>query len=252
MNTTKIIGLINIKLFLVLLISSFLFISCGKKEESSGTEGETTEESTETETGNITESTPVHYEMEATGEMKGNWEVWAEGKNAYVKMNYEVAGQKMNSEMWMNNDMMYTLTDLGGKKMGMKMNPKEWAVNNEKKQDFNPMSFKDGCKDCQKIGEEEVIGKKCEIYQDKNGIKYSVYEGKIPLKIVMPHTTLQAKKLEINAKVDPSMFTPPKDVEFIEMDKMMEGLKDMKNPKNMKKMKENLKDMEDAMKNYKK
>jgi hypothetical protein len=30
---------------------------------------------------NITENTPVHYVMEATGEMKGTWEVWGKGKS---------------------------------------------------------------------------------------------------------------------------------------------------------------------------
>ena len=252
MNKTKKISLIGFKLLLLIVITSFVLTSCGKKEESSGSNETEQKEESSGETGKITEGTPVHYQMEATGEMKGTWEVWAEGKKAYVKMNYEAAGQKMSSEMWMNNDMIYTVTDMGGKKMGMKMNPKEWAKNNEKKQDFNPMSFKDGCKDCKKIGEEEIIGKKCEIFQDTNGIKYSVYDGKIPLKIVMPKTTLQATKLEIDPKIEESMFEPPKDVEFIEMDKMMEGLKDMKNPKNMQKMKENLKDMENAVKNYKK
>jgi hypothetical protein len=250
MNKTKIFSLIGFKILLLMVLTSFLLTSCGKKEESSGSSETEKKEESSGELEKITEGTPVHYEMQATGDMKGTWDVWAEGKKAYVKMNYEAAGQKLNSEMWMNNDMIYTVTDMGGKKMGMKMNPKEWATNNEKKKDFNPMSFKDGCRDCEKIGEEEVIGKKCDIYQDKNGIKYSVYEGKIPLKIVMPKTTLQATKLEVNAKINESMFEPPKDVEFIEMDKMMEGLKDMKNPKNLEKMKEGLKDMEKGLKNY--
>jgi hypothetical protein len=243
MRKTKLIGFY---LFLTLMLSAFIMVSCGKKDESIKDDSEKKEDSN---IENITESTPVHYEMEATGEMKGNWDVWAKGKKAYVKMNYEVGGQSMKSEMWMVDEMMYTVTDLAGKKMGMKMNPKEWAQENEKKKDFNPMSFKDGCKDCEKIGEEEVIGKKCDIYQDKNGIKYSVYEGKVPLKIVMPRMTLQAKKLEVDVKMDDSMFDPPKDVEYMEMDKMMEGVKDLKDSK---KMKESLKEMEDMMKKYKK
>jgi hypothetical protein len=238
---------IGSSLILILLFSMFVMLSCGKKDEST-IKGDS-EKKDDSKVENITENTPVHYEMEATGEMRGTWDVWAKGKKAYVKMNYEVAGQNMKSEMWMVDDMMYTVTDMAGKKMGMKMNPKEWAQENEKKKDFNPMSFKDGCKDCEKIGEEEVIGKKCDIYQDKNGIKYSVYEGKVPLKIVMPKMTMQAKKLEVDMKIDDSMFDPPKDVEYIEMDKMMEGVKDLKDSK---KMKENLKEMEDMMKKYKK
>jgi hypothetical protein len=238
-----------IKLFLILMLTSFVFTGCGKKDETTGEKvGDKKEESSDSKI-EITEGTTIHYVMEATGEMKGEWEVWAKGKKAYVRMNYEAAGQKMNSEMWMNEDAMYTLTDVAGKKMGMKMDPKKWAEENKDKKDFNPMSFKDGCKDCEKIGEEEVIGKQCVIYKDKHGIKYSVYQEKVPLKIVMEKVTMQAKSLETDVKISDDMFNPPKNVEFIEMDKMMEGFKDMKD---MKKMKENVKELEDAMKNYKK
>ncbi len=250
MTKNKSISLINLKLFVFLLLCSFILVSCGKKDDStSKTDSEKKEEKSDSKIENITENTPVHYVMEATGEMKGTYEVWGKGKKAYVKMNYEVAGKNMKSEMWMTEDMMYTLTDVAGKKMGIKMDPKKWAEQNEKKKDFNPMSFKEGCKDCEKIGEEEVIGKKCEIYKDKNGIKYSVYKERIPLKIVMEKITMQAKELDIDPKISDDMFNPPKDVEFSDMDKMMEGFKDMKD---MKKMKENLKELEDATKNYKK
>lgn len=250
MTNTKSFSLINFKLFLVLLLTSFIIVSCGKKDDSTGkNDDDKKEESSDSKIENITEGTPVHYEMEATGDMTGTWEVWAKGKKAYVKMNYEAAGQNMKSEMWMTDDMMYTITDMGGKKMGMKMDHRKWAEENKDKKDFNPMSFKDGCKECEKIGEEEIIGKKCVIYKDKHGIKYSVYQEKIPLKIVMEKVTMQAKSLDIDVKISDDMFDPPKDVEFVEMDKMMEGFKDMKN---MNKMKENMQELEDAMENYKK
>ena len=250
MTKNKSVSLIGFKLFLILLLTSFVFVSCGKKDDStSKKDGDKKEESSDSKIENITERTPIHYVMVATGDMNGEWDVRAKGKKAYVKMNYEAAGQNMKSEMWMTEDAMYSLSDIAGKKMGMKMDPKKWMEENKDKKDFNPMSFKEGCKDCEKIGEEEVIGKKCVIYKDKHGVKYSVYQEKIPLKIVMEKVTMQAKSLDVDVKISDDMFNPPKDVEFIEMDKMMEGFKDMKD---MKKMKENLKDMEDAMKKNKK
>lgn len=250
MNFNKSINFKSLNIVIALFLIFSLFVGCGKKDDSTTkTEGNKTEESTDSKSLDISETTPIHYEMEATGDMKGTWEVWAKGKKAYVKMNYEAAGHNMNSEMWMTEDAMYTLSDIGGKKMGMKMDPRKWMEENKNKNDFNPMSFKEGCKDCEKVGEEEVIGKKCVIYKDKHGIKYSVYQEKVPLKIVMEKVTMQAKSLDIGAKISDDMFEPPKDVEFVEMDKMMEGMKDTKN---MNKMKENLKELEDAMKNYKK
>lgn len=238
--------------FLLLLTVSFVFFSCGKKDDSTSKTDSDKKEQSSGSNDEINESTPIHYQMEATGDMKGTWDVYAKGKKAYVKMNYQVGQQNMNSEMWMTEDAMFTVTDMAGKKVGMKMDPKKWAEQNDKKQDFNPMSFKDGCKDCQKIGEEEVIGKKCVIYQDKNGIKYSVYKEKVPLKIVMQKSTIQAKSLDVNAKISDDMFTPPKDVDYTDMDKMLEGVKGMKDMKDMDKMKENLKQMEEGLKNYKK
>lgn len=250
MTLNKSFNIQSLKLALVLMLIFALVEGCGKKDDSTGkTDGDKTEESIDSKSENITDGTPMHYVMEATGDMKGTWEVWAKGKKAYVKMNYEASGRSMKSEMWMTEDAMYSLSDMGGKKMGMKMDPKKWAEENKDKKDFNPMSFKEGCKECEKIGEEEVIGKKCVIYKDKHGIKYSIYQEKVPLKIVMEKVTMQAKSLEIDVKISEDMFVPPKDVEFVEMDKMMEGFKDMKD-KN--KMKENLKELEDAMKNYKK
>jgi hypothetical protein len=247
MNKNKTFNLIGFKLFLLFVLISFVTLGCGKKDDTTTkTDDEKKEES---KIENITEGTPIHYEMEATGQMQGTWDVYAKGKKAYVKASYKAAGQDMKSEMWMSEDAMYILSDIGGKKMGMKMDPKKFMQESEQKKDFNALTFKDGCKDCEKIGEEEVIGKKCSIYRDKNGIKYSIYKDKIPLKIVMEKTTMQAKKLEIDANLSDDMFSPPKDVEFMEMDKMMEGFKDMKD---MKDMKEKMKDVEDMMKKYNK
>ena len=248
----KKIKALNLTLFLLLLLASFVLSSCGKKENStSKTDAEKKEQSSGSN-DEITEGTPIHYQMEATGQMQGTWDVWVKGKKGYVKMNYKIGEQNLNSEMWMSENAIYTVTDMGGKKVGMKMDPKKWAEQNEKKQDFNPLSFSEGCKDCKKIGEEEVIGKKCDILQDTKGTKFSVYKDKVPLKIVMEKSTIQAKSLDMNAKISDDMLEPPKDVDYTDMDKMLEGVKGMKDMKDMDKMKQNLKEMEEGLKNYKK
>ena len=88
MIKNKSFSLINLNLFLVLLLTSFVLLSCGKKDDSTSKEDDDKkEESNDSKSENITEGTPIHYEMEATGEMKGIWEVWTKGKKAYVKMN---------------------------------------------------------------------------------------------------------------------------------------------------------------------
>ena len=193
----------------------------------------------------ISENTPIHYVMEATGDIQGTYDIYAKGKNVKLTMDATMQGHKTNTEMYSDGNMMYMITEIAGNKTGMKMDPKKFKEQNEEKKEFNPMNFREGCKDCEKIGTEEIIGKPCIIYQDKHGIKYSVYNEQMPLKVVMPKVTMTAKSLEINASFSDDVFTVPKDINYIEMDKMM----DMKDPKNMK---DKLKEMEDVMKNYKK
>jgi hypothetical protein len=245
----KIVSFANLNLLLALLFSLFMISGCGKKETTEKSAGEEQQQSTETKSENITENTPLHYKLEAQGEISGTWDIYAKGKQARVNVDMTVAGQKTTSTMYTDGSMMYIITDFAGKKTGMKMDMSKFSEENAKKGEFNPINFKEGCKDCEKIGTDEVIGRKCDVYQDKQGTKYSVYEDKYPLKIVMPKTTIIAKSLDIDVKVSDDMFIPPKDVNYVEMDKMMEGIK---GGKDLQDMKDKMKDMKDAMKNYKK
>jgi len=237
---------LSLNLFTVLLLISIIFMGCGKKESTEQSAGDKKEQSPTTKSENITENTAVHYILQATGDMVGKWDIYSKGKKAKVNLDLTVAGLTTHSEMYSDGSMMYMISDAAGKKTGFKMDVAKFTEENSKKGEFNPMNFKDGCKDCEKIGSEDVIGRPCTIYQDKKGIKYSVYEDKYPLKIVMPKTTITAKSLDINVDVSDDMFIPPKDINYVEMDKMMEGLK---NPKDMK---DKLKDMEEQLKNLKK
>jgi hypothetical protein len=234
-------------ILIIILVAAFAIAGCGKKEASlkNETAGDKKEQKDEKKTENITESTPIHYVMEASGEIQGTYDIYAKGKNVKVTMDATMQGHKTSTEMYSDGNMMYMITEIAGTKTGMKMDPKKFKEQNEEKKEFNPMNFREGCKECEKIGTEEIIGKPCIIYQDKHGIKYSVYNEQMPLKVVMPKVTMTAKSLEINASFSDDVFTVPKDINYIEMDKMM----DTKDPKNMK---DKLKEMEDVMKNYKK
>lgn len=233
----------------ILVISAFLISGCGKKGDTTKTEseGNKTEQKSGTDE-NITENTPIHYVWESTGDVVGTYDTYSKGKQMKITMDVTVHGQKTLTEMYSDGNMIYMITDVNGKKVGMKMDPKKFQQENEQKKEFNPLNFKEGCKDCEKIGEEDVIGKHTVIYQDKNGIKYSLYKDKIPLKIVSKNTTMTAKSLDLDAKFSNDIFTTPKDIEYLDMDKMLD-LKDMKNSKDLK---EEMKKMEEIEKNFKK
>ncbi|RPI17319.1 MAG: hypothetical protein EHM58_09625 [Ignavibacteriae bacterium] len=236
-------------LFTIVLISVFLVSGCGKKDEANkDAAGDKSEKKTEISSETITENTPVHYVMDATGDIQGTYDIYSKGKNLKVNMDVTTHGQKTMSDLYSDGQMIYLVTSIAEKKVGMKMDPKSFKEENEGKKEFNPLNFREGCKDCEKIGEEEVNGKKCIIYKDKNGTKYSVYNEQIPLKIVMEKSTMTVKSLDVNAKFSDDVFTVPKDIEFLDMDKLF----DMKDMKDSKGLKEEMKKMEDVMKNYKK
>jgi hypothetical protein len=237
---------LTLNLILVIFLTSLLIIGCGKKESTEQSAGDKQEQSSNTKSENITENTPVHYILQATGDMVGKWDIYAKGNKAKVNLDLTVAGQTTHSEMYRDGSMMYMITDVGGKKTGIKMDITKFNEENSKKGEFNPTNFKEGCKDCEKIGNEDLLGRPCTIYQDKKGTKYSVYDDKYPLKIEMPKTTILAKSLDINVNITDDMFIPPKDINYVEMDKMLEGLK---NPKDMN---NKLKDMEEKLKELKK
>jgi hypothetical protein len=239
-----------ITIFTVVLFSIFILAGCGKKEEATKNEsaGNKTEQKTETSNENITENTPIHYVWESAGDVTGTYDVYSKGKLMKINMDVTTHGQKSVSDMYSDGNLIYMITDVSGKKVGMKMDPKKFQKDSESKKEFNPMNFREGCKDCEKIGEEDVIGKHCLIYQDKNGVKYSVYKESIPLKIISKNYTMTAKSLDLNAAFSNDIFTVPKDIEYMDMDKML----DMKDLKNSKDLKEEMKKMEDVMKNYKK
>lgn len=234
----------------VVLFSLFILAGCGKKGDTTKNEtaGDKTDKKTESSSENITENTPIHYVWEATGDVTGTYDVYSKNKQLKVTMDITTHGQKANTEMYSDGNLIYMITDVAGKKVGMKMDPKKFAKDSEQKKEFNPMNFREGCKDCEKIGEEDVIGKHCIIYQDKNGVKYSVWKETIPLKVVMKNTTMTAKSLELDAKFSNDIFTVPKDIEYMDMDKLL----DMKDMKNGKDLQEEMKKLEDIEKNYKK
>lgn len=237
MIINKKVNLQILNLFLLVTLSSFIIYGCGKKETTEQSSGNKQDQVSENKSDNITEGTSIHYILQATGDMVGKWDVYAKEKKAKVNLDFTVAGRETHSEMYRDGTLMYMITDVAGKKTGIKMDIEKFTEENSKKGEFNPMNFKDGCKDCEKIGSEQILGRDCTIYQDKKGTKYSVYQDKYPLKIVMPKTTITAKSFDIDVKVADDMFDPPKDINYVEMDKMMEGLK---NPKDLKNMEEQL------------
>lgn len=251
---------LSLKLLLVLFLA-FGFV-CGKSDGNSSGDTKSGEdkknESTDKKDGSFSSDKPFMVEFEVTGGGKANGNVnaiyW--GKKCRSSSNFTLDGKKMGSTAYFDGgDVVYTVTEVAGIKMGTKFDKKKFSDAGDN-MDVN--SFRDYMDKMEKIGEEEILGYKCEIYKHKDkDITVSLYEKTVPLRMgnTQGETFMKATKFEKDVKVSDDMFKAPADVTYTDMSDMLDGLKkgdtkDMK--KNMEELKEKTKEMEEMMKNYKK
>jgi hypothetical protein len=240
------------KLISLFIILSLFVIGCGKKESTSTDKKE--EQKTESKDGDlkdmITKETPFSVSFDITGQMNGQMTAIYKGKKAKVDYTMEMGNQKMVSNMYMDGEYVYMVSDIAGMKTGMKMNAAKWKEKFGKdSKEIDITSFRDQLSKYEKVGTEEVLGKKCDIYKMSEGHTISVYKETIPLKMVMGKTTMIATKYDIDIKVSDDIFTPPSDIKYVEMDDMKKNVEDLKNNKDINKK---LQDVEEMMKKYKK
>lgn len=248
MKNQKILKTLS-RLFLTLLL--FVIIQgCGKKENNSS-DDKKSENKIESK-DLVSLDKPVYVEFELSGDVSGTFKTYYKNKKMKTESVMKVGGGEAKSTMYSDGSTIYTITEAAGTKMGMKMDAsKFYDPSNKNNKSFDFSAFKDKMKDYTKIGEEDVIGKHCDIYQSnkESKLKMWVYKELIPLKMQTDKMTMVATKLDVDVNVNDDIFVPPSDVKYTDMNSMME---DMKNPDKMKDMQEQMKQMEEGMKNYKK
>lgn len=238
--------------FVIALFAVIFISSCGKKDDT-GTTGKETDKPDKKEITSLTAETPIFVEFKVQGTVEGTVRGWYAGKRNKSESELKMKNMQINGAFYSDGQMVYVVTvDSTGKKMGFKMDMKEWKEGSSKEGQVDISSWRDMLKDYNKIGTAEVLGKTCDIMESKDKLsKLYVYKDFLPLKMEMKDMTMTATKYEIDIKVTDEMFTPPKDVEYIDFGEMTKGLKDMKNM-NKDDLKDKMKEMEDVMKNYKK
>jgi len=250
MKKTIILSLSKLVLTAIL---AFAFVQgCGKKDTTTTTDDKKSDNRT-TDVKDITSlDKPVYVEFQLTGDVNGTMKTYYKIKKVRSESLMKIGGNDAKSTMYYDGTTIFTVTEVGGMKSGMKMDAtKYYDPNNKDNKAFDITSFKERIKDYTKVGEEEIIGKHCDIYQSNKDpeLKMSVYKELIPLKIQKGKMTMVATKLDMDVNVSDDMFNPPADVKYMDMNDMM---KDMKNPNKMKDAQEQLKQMEEGLKNYKK
>lgn len=244
-------------LFLIFVLAFSLITGCGKKDESTG---KTDDKKSDTKESNdkttFSKDKPFKVEFEVTGNEKGKGTVEAiyDGKKCRSTSTFDADGKKLSAVAYFDGgDVVYTVSEIAGVKMGMKFDKTKFS---ETKDNVDVNSFRDYLDKMDKIGEEEIIGYKCEIYKHKEkNFTVSLFEKTVPLRMGSADgkTYMKAVKFENDVKVTDDMFKAPQDVKYMDMTNMLEDMKNMKDGgKNLQDLKDKTKEMEEIMKNYKK
>ncbi len=251
-DVTSFLGFVFLLVFSVSVLSG-----CGKKDDSTTrTDDKKSDTKESTDKSSFSKDKPFLVEFELTGKEKGNGTVTAiyDGKKCRSTSSFDADGKKFSATAYFDGgDIVYTVSDIAGVKMGMKFDKKKFS---DTKDNVDVNSFRDYIDQMEKIGEEEIIGYKCEIYKHKEkNFTVSLYEKTVPLRMGSADgkTYMKATKFEKDVKVTEDMFKAPEDVKYMDMTNMLEDMKNMKDGgKNLQDLKDKTKEMEEIMKNYKK
>lgn len=201
----------------LILCMAILLNSCGKKEVAGDKKDTKTEKTEQKKDISFSENSSYHLKYEAKSQkLKGTMDFYFKDKNAKIDLNFVEKEKKIGSSMYFENKVLYMVTEVEGKKIGMKMDVSETKdVNTEM------VNVKEKLKDYEKIGTDEVIGYKCDVYKTKEGSKLSIYNEAFALRIVDKNgDEFVATALEQDVKIADDFFAPPKNIEYMDFSKL--------------------------------
>jgi hypothetical protein len=201
--------------FIALILSVAILVNgCGKKKESADSKEVKTEQKKDI---SYSEGATYHIKYESKSpDEKGFMDFYFKDKSAKIIVNMTVGEKKNNASMYYADKIVYMITEIEGKKMGMKMN-----VSDNKDAEIDVVNIKDKLKDYEKTGTDEVLGYKCDVYKTKDGSLISIYKEAFGLKIIDKNKKeVVATVFEQDVKLADDFFTPPKDVEYMDLDNL--------------------------------
>ena len=210
---------------LFLLLAVLIFVNgCGKKDQTAGDDKKEKSKTEEKKDVKMDENSSFHMTYVISDEKEKNMEMELYRKGDKVKTIIDTKSKdgSVKAVAFMNKDVAYMITEIAGKKIGMKMNIKE--MKDEKGMNKDIINAKEFLKDCTKSGSEDVIGYKCDIYKCKDDKTFYMYKELVPLKIITKTGTIEAKSFEADVKLSDDFFNEPKDVEYMDMNDLQKGL----------------------------
>ncbi|MBS1518693.1 MAG: hypothetical protein JSS91_11455 [Bacteroidetes bacterium] len=206
--------------FVLIIFSTLLFTSCGKEDKKTGTsENQKTEEKKETpegtSSGDLKPSDDFVITFSLQGAMNGEMTMYRSGKKLKQEISSDVMGMKNKTEVYIIDNFVFTVTDINGKKMGIKTDIQDY---NKKKQTAetitDPKEFENYLADKKITGSENILGMNCDIYDMGNNTSLSIHDKRYVLKIKSPQFVATATRFEGKPSFSGKEFEIPADVNF--------------------------------------
>lgn len=229
MKSIKVLFKYNLRISAVLILAVFTLniYSCGKdgekdmsdsdkkSEKTSGNNTEKTKENDGNSSGDIDLAQDFAVTYQLQGAMNGEMTMYRSGKKLKQEINTEIMGIKSLSHVYIIDNFVFTVTEVNGKKMGVKTNIKDY---NKKKQTAetitDPKEFENYLSDKKVIGSENILGKNCDIYDMGNGTEMSIHNKMYVMKIKSPEFMAVATKFDNSPSFSEDIFEIPADVNF--------------------------------------
>ncbi|HQY51566.1 MAG TPA: hypothetical protein PK294_09665 [Ignavibacteria bacterium] len=215
----------NLKGFIVLFLalSTLTLYSCGKDGDKSDSVSdkkseETSEDSKDDDgksSGDLEMSDDFVLTYQLQGALNGEMTMYRSGKKLKQEMNTDIMGMKSISQVYIIDNFVFTVTEVNGKKMGVKTNIKDY---NKKKQTAetitDPKEFENYLADKKVTGSENILGKNCDIYDMGNGTEMSIHNKMYVMRIKSPEFMAVATKFDNSPSFSDDIFEIPEDVNF--------------------------------------
>jgi len=210
-------NILNVKKILTFLFILFISVnltSCGNKKNSE-TQNKTETPNPDNNKKTVEQSNNFIANYELTGMMNGTMTIYKNGNNLRQKINTEIMGMKNINNVYIVNDEVYNVTEVGDKKFGNKTSLKEYNLSKQTGETITDFKeFEKFISGKKVVGTENIIGYNCDIYDMGNGMNISVYDKKYILKIRNAEFMAVATKLDMNPAITSNEFEIPKDVDF--------------------------------------
>ncbi|MEO8209759.1 MAG: hypothetical protein ABI840_04295 [bacterium] len=196
-----------------IIIFTLNFISCSKENKTESQGDKSRSSNKESEKTEVTDGDfNINYNLD--GKLKGTMEIKKAGNKLKQSMNTEIMGTKNLTEVFILDNGVFVVTDVGGKKFGTKINGDDFKKKQTGETIIDYREFEKFLSDKKITGNENIIGYDCEIYDVGKGTTLSVYNKRYVLKISNPQFLATATKLDDKPAFSAGEFEVPSDIDF--------------------------------------